>query len=404
MFKVIEKIEKAWSEFQEKQKIRAMEREVIELVEKAFHTAQMFLIMKNEHLQTYVYPSILNVRFFDTHVEIVGRIPRGMNPKIFHQNEYIFQQYLQENIKIHTSVSKFTISIFPERMDTVNYDYESFPIQNMKMPVVAGKNRFNEWVTFSLIENPNVLIAGVPGSGKSVMDRQILTTLMLHHKPKDLEIHLVDLKGSEFHIFQNCEHVKSMSVTAKEFSPIMRKLRKELERRGKVLRENGVAHIDKLPKGKRMNYILLMIDEILLLSNGTSEAKETRELLLEWAALGRALGCFTIVSLQRPCSKSLDTAFRGILNVRIVFKTEDAINSQIAGVEGAENISREEAGRMIFKIDKNDMQDIQAPFLDVKPAKKLVNPFIKEKVIQEETEGDNEIFGLLDKEGIHEQA
>ncbi|PEK34094.1 FtsK/SpoIIIE domain-containing protein [Bacillus pseudomycoides] len=396
MFKVIEKIEKAWSEFQEKQKIRVMEREVIELVEKAFHTAQMFLEMKNEHLKTYVYPSILNVRFFDTHVEVFGRIPKGMNPQIFHQKEYIFQQYLHENIKIHTSVSKFTISIFPDRMDIVNYDYDSFPIQNMKMPVVAGKNRFNEWVTFSLIENPNVLIAGVPGSGKSVMDRQILTTLMLHHKPSELEIHLVDLKGSEFHIFQKCEHVKSMSVTSREFSPIMKKLRKELERRGRVLRENGVAHIDKLPKSKRMNYILLMIDEILLLNNGASEAKETRELLLEWAALGRALGCFTVISLQRPCHKSLDTTLRGILNVRIVFKTEDKTNSEIAGVEGAENISREEAGRMIFKIDKNDMQDIQAPFLDVEPSRKLVKPFIKETVIEEEVTEDNKVFGLLE--------
>ncbi|MGR5899533.1 hypothetical protein ACT7C8_18010 [Bacillus cereus] len=44
----------------------------------------------------------------------------------------------------------------------------------------------------------------------------------------------------------------------------MRKSCKELERRGRALREHGVAHIDKLPKGKRMKYIPLMVDEVLL--------------------------------------------------------------------------------------------------------------------------------------------
>lgn len=395
MFEMIEKIERAWVNFQEKKRIKEMEREVTEQVKKAFHTAQLFLVMQNEHIKTYVYPSVLNVRFLDTHVEIYGNIPKGMNPSVFTQKKFVFQQYLDENIQIVTDVSSYTIRVFPERMSVVNYDYESFPIKNMKMPVVAGKNRFNEWVTFSLIENPTVLVAGIPGSGKSVMDRQILTTLMLHHKSTELEIHLVDLKGSEFHIFQHCQHVKSMSVTGKEFSPIMKKLEKELEKRGRILREYGVAHIDKLPKEKRMNYILLMIDEILLLNNGTPEAKETRESLLKWAALGRALGCFTIVSLQRPCHKSLDTALRGILNVRIVFKTEDKTNSEIAGVEGAEDIARDEAGRMVFKIDKNDMQDIQAPFLDVEPAQELISHLVNRKP-KEKTKSNDQLFGLLE--------
>ncbi|MEM5663073.1 hypothetical protein AAHB94_00800 [Bacillus toyonensis] len=148
------------------------------------------------------------------------------------------------------------------------------------------------------------------------------------------------------------------------------------------MREHGVAHIDKLPKGKRMNYILLMIDEVLLLNDGTKEGKEVKEMLLKWAALGRALGCFTVISLQRPCHKSLDTALRGVLNVRAVFKTEDKTNSEIAGVIGAEKILREESGRMIFKIDTDDMKDVQAPFLEVEEAQELIEPFYVESLMR----------------------
>lgn len=396
---VIQKLERIWNEYQERKQKRIMIYQIEDMMKKSFHTAQLFLEMKSEFGKNYVYPTVLKIEIFETHVEIFGRIPKGMNPQLFHQKEYIFQQYLQENIQIITNVSNFTIRVFPERMKAVKYEYESFPIQKFKMPVVVGKNRFNEWITFSMIENPTVLIAGIPGSGKSVMCRQLLTTFMQHHTAQELEIHLLDLKGSEFHIFEKCEHVQSMSVRASEFHPIMKKLKKEIDKRGRVLREHGAAHIDKLPHKYKLPYIVLMIDEILLLNDGTSESKETQRLLLEWAALGRALGCFTIISLQRPCNKSLDTRLRGILNARIVFKTEDKTNSEIAGVVGAENITRDEPGRMIFKIDKNDMQDVQAPFLDIKPAQSIVKKFKRRvqhddykprKVVEEK-----KLFGLL---------
>lgn len=384
-----------WIRYQERKQMEFLQGETKKLLEKAFHTAQIFLEMKGDYGKNYVYPTVSRVSILDTHVEIVGHIPKGMNPNVFQQKEYIFQQYFSENMEIHTGVSHFKIQIFPERMDIVPYCYEDFPVNKMKMPIVAGKDRFNQWVVFSLIKNPNVLIAGIPGSGKSVMCRQLLVTLMLHHTAKELEIHLLDLKGSEFHIFEHCEHVKSMSVTVQEFAPIMRKLRKELERRGRVLREHGVAHIDKLPKGKRMKYILLMIDEVLLLNDGTKVGKEVREMLLKWAALGRALGCFTCLSMQRPCHKSLDTALRGVLNVRAVFKTEDKTNSEIAGVIGAEKISREESGRMIFKIDTDDMKDVQAPFLEVEEAQGLIKPFLCKKSNEIKGMKGEEIFNLL---------
>ncbi|WP_028401056.1 FtsK/SpoIIIE domain-containing protein [Ectobacillus panaciterrae] len=391
-------LKSTWKEYQEKQRVKAVIREIEAQTEKAFHTAQLFLEMKTSHdLKTYVYPKILKVDLHESHVEVFGKVPRGMNPKILNDKKFIFQQYLGKNLDIKTDVLDFTIRIFPEKMDEVEYDYKTFPIQDMRMPIIAGKNRFNQWVTFSLINNPNVLIAGIPGSGKSVMCRQILTTLMLHHTSKELELYLCDLKGSEFHIFQECAHVKSMNVTAAEFRPIMKKLRLEIDTRGRLLRSHGVEHIDNLPKSKKKPYILLVIDEILILNDGSGESKELLRELLEYAALGRAAGCYLIVSLQRPCNKSLSTQLRGILNVRCIFKTEDRTNSEIAGVIGAEDISREEPGKMIFKIDTADMHDVQAPFLDVEPAKDLIKPLIQKKKVESAAlPQKQELFGWLD--------
>ncbi|MDF9655510.1 hypothetical protein P5765_27045, partial [Bacillus cereus] len=99
--------------------------------------------------------------------------------------------------------------------------------------------------------------------------------------------------------------------------------------------------------------------------------------------------------LQRPCHKSLDTALRGVLNVRAVFKTEDKTNSEIAGVVGAEKILREESGRMIFKIDTDDMKDVQAPFLEVEEAQELIEPFLCRKSNETKEMKGEEVFNLL---------
>jgi DNA segregation ATPase FtsK/SpoIIIE, S-DNA-T family len=398
-------VKSIWKNFRNKQQLKAQASHLEKQMEKAFHTAKMFLELEKFGNKVYVYPSIQSVRFVRDaeYWEIVFNLPRGINPSDVVNKRFIFQQYLGEEIEIEPGIIKFIIRIFSSKTKVIHYKYDELPIKNKVLPIVAGKNRRNEWVTFSLVENPTILIAGVMGSGKSVCIRSLLSTLMLHHPPQGLHFYLADFKQSEFHLFENYEHVKKVCYTPEDFEPIMYYLFSILEKRGALLRKYGVSHINNLPKGKKPPYIVLAIDEMLMLSG--TDYKETNKRLLRWVSLGRALGCYTIISLQRPCNKSLSTQLRGLLNVRMIHKTEDKTNSEIAGVVGADEIKRSEAGKMIFKIDRDDMQHVQGLLLEEDELKEILEPFKRREGDQQSKEDsqdaeieqhEEKIFGLLD--------
>jgi DNA segregation ATPase FtsK/SpoIIIE, S-DNA-T family len=63
-------------------------------------------------------------------------------------------------------------------------------------------------------------------------------------------------------------------------------LQLEMQKRGNLLDQHEVSHIDDLPHS--LPYILLCIDEVALLQ----DEKEIMKLIEEISAIGRALGCF----------------------------------------------------------------------------------------------------------------
>lgn len=104
------------------------------------------------------------------------------------------------------------------------------------------------------------------------------------------------------------------------------------------------------------------------------------DILEEISSIGRSLGVFVILSMQRGDSKLLDGKLKVNLTVRMGFKTADKINSQIIGVEGAEKL--EHLGRMILKVNSKS-QEIQSPFLQNDQAKLLLKDYKEAKAQRE---------------------
>lgn len=66
------------------------------------------------------------------------------------------------------------------------------------------------------------------------------------------------------------------------------------------------------------------------------------------------------------------------MTVRMGFKCDSAINSNIMGTPGSEQL--EESGQMIFKL--NGLKKVQAPYLELSRAKKIIEPYriLKENI------------------------
>jgi DNA segregation ATPase FtsK/SpoIIIE, S-DNA-T family len=329
---------------------------------------------KNGDKEVTVYPKIHDVHFDDEKksVRYVFTLVNGTDPKEVIKKEYVFNQYFGKNIELDGDYKKFELTVYVNGLDKeLTYRYKDIApaLEGFKMPIICGKDRNGNWIVYDAVTEPNALISGEPGSGKSTQLRSILTTLIQYKSADELHMYLGDLKMSEFHLFKGVQHVKGVAVFPNELEKMLNKVYKEMINRARLLNASGVMHIDKLPKDKQVPYILLAIDEIVMVMDN----KELKKKLVQIDSLGRALGIYNVLSLQRPSHDILDTKIRSLLTVRMGFRTPDLSNAKIIGTPGAEKISRETPGRFILKRDT--LEEVQSPYLKEEKAEKILETY-----------------------------
>jgi S-DNA-T family DNA segregation ATPase FtsK/SpoIIIE len=334
---------------------------------KAFRAGTIYKTISDDKK---IYPKIHSIRTTDHSTEFVFTLPTGLDPKLLKKNYFAFQQVFGERIKLEGEVKKFVLTQYQKGADKV-LKYNAGEIAELVKPfslgVICGKDRTGEYVAFDLLKQPHVLIAGETGSGKSTQLRSILTTMILNKKPSDLQLYLGDCKKSEFHIFRKVDHVKCVLSNGKEIAKMLKHIKKELDERSDLTETFEVSHVDDLPAAQRRPYIVVCIDEFVMLRKDET----VMDILTEIVAIGRTLGVFAILSMQRPNAQVLDTTIRANLTVSMGFKLRDKIEARIVNTPGAEAI--DVSGRFVMNSDK--LYDLLAPFLELEDAKKLLNPF-----------------------------
>lgn len=318
------------------------------------------------------YPSVSKVSILPDHMRINFTLPAGVDPKDLHKHLWLFKQKFGEDITLEGQNLHFKLSVYTSSIKAFKYEWETIDnqIQDCSLPIVCGQSRDGLEV-YDMVEHPHLLIAGETGSGKSVCVRQILSTLIL--SGVNLELYCADLKRSEFHLFKGI--AKDVIVEPGKLKVLLKRLEKELKRRGDLLDAAECAHVDELVE--KLPYIVIAIDEVALLK----KEKDCMDMIEEISAIGRALGVFLILSMQRPDADVLDGKLKNNLTVRMAFRHSDGINSRITiGTEGAEQIKQSEKGLMLLKLD--EIKRVQVPELTLPKARELLRPYRKSEVIQ----------------------
>lgn len=369
---------------------------------KVFKSANLYL----GDLERPIFPKIRSIFIENNSTTISFTIPSGLDPKLLKKNFYVFEQYFSKNIELKGEIKTFTLTVYNASIPSVLlYEYERYSthFKGLNLPILAGIDVNGTMVIYDMVEHPHLLIAGETGSGKSTQLRSILTTLIKVLPSDRLELYLCDLKRSEFHLFKNIEHTRGLYHSAKDMLPMLQYLQLEIQKRGNLLDQHELTHINELTDPP--NYIVLCIDEVALLQ----DEKEIMKLVEEISAIGRALGIFLILSMQRPDSKVLDGKLKNNLTVRMGFKCADLINSRIIGTAGSEKLTIK--GRMLLKLPiYSELKEIQAPYLSLDEAKKLLerNKSTKPKNANKThsnasndvidlKEIENNLFGVLDE-------
>lgn len=334
-----------------------------------------------------VYPQIVRVDLNKNGAEAVLNLPRGFEPEKIEKKAYVFEQEFGQNMHLKKVSSKtFIIYVYVTNplKEKYDYDYESIKGKlKQNLPIYIGRDSRGKIIIYDMVEEPNLLIAGEPGSGKSVTLRSLLTTLIFNKTPEQLKLYLFDLKKSEFFLFKRLPHVIENTADPDKIKQRFGELVEEVSKRGDLLEEYEVPHINKLPKEVRPPFIIACIDEFSLIKD-----EKVMDSIHHIAAVGRALGVYIILSTQRPDKNVVDGRIKVLLTVRIGGRMQDATNSRIIIDEaGCETLTSKGHMKMKYTLG---LIDVKTPLLDEEIAKVMLDPLRIEKPIEPKKEPKNE--------------
>jgi S-DNA-T family DNA segregation ATPase FtsK/SpoIIIE len=309
--------------------------------------------------ETELIPLVVEKRKRDYGEDLLLTIPPGLSTTDFENHREAIENGLGASIEFqYINAGLILMRVYKVPLKS-KYDYEPIKLGNTEIPIGYSHKGL---ITLKFDDQySNLLVGGVPGSGKSVFLRQAIVNLMLHSSAK---FHLIDLKnGVEFAIFKRCQCVESFASNESEARVTVQKLKRIMLKRYKAMERAGVVKASQFPN--KMEPIFIIVDEYANLR----EYKDIQESFDRLLRMSRAANMFFIICTQRPSSETVPGVIKANIQATLAFRCRNEINSRILLDDGtAANLST--AGRGIFQTDKNYM--IQVPFISDSKAKELI--------------------------------
>jgi DNA segregation ATPase FtsK/SpoIIIE, S-DNA-T family len=257
-----------------------------------------------------------------------------------------------------------------------------------EIPVVLGKNVAGTPIILDLAKAPHLLIAGATGSGKSVCMNTLIMSLLLHFKPEEMKLIMVDPKVVEFETYTALPQLITPIVNDPQKVPLaLRWAVNEMEKRYKMLAkvrtrnlktfnsrpiasepvigDDGKAIPDKLP------ILIVIIDELadVMMTDAKADVETS---VARIAQKGRAAGIHVVIATQRPSTNIITGVIKANLPTRIAFRVGSIVDSRvILDQKGAETLLG--SGDMLFMPPGGGViERIQGAFVEDKDIDKVV--------------------------------
>ena len=205
-----------------------------------------------------------------------------------------------------------------------------------------GKGSGGEPVVADLARMPHLLVAGSTGSGKSVFINSLITSLITRATPEDLRFVMIDPKRVELTIYNGIPHlITPVIVDTQKVVNALQWMMQQMEDRLEMLAQQGARDIasynEKVGDGKRMPYLVLIVDELADLMMTSGKAVENG--LVRLAQMGRATGIHLVVATQRPSVNVITGLIKANFPTRISFMVTSLVDSRtILDGAGAEKL------------------------------------------------------------------
>ena len=177
-------------------------------------------------------------------------------------------------------------------------------------------------VRVQLAGRPGIFIAGSPGSGKSNATAEVVCTVV---RAVDCDLWTIDGSGRELVIFDAVAAAHSR-FSMDDALDMLAALQEEINRRGDLLAEYRATELTReLAHQQNLNCIAYVIGELAYYTADDSEPKKTKEFnsrLRDIVSRGRACGVFGIFDTQKPEDRTVPSAIRDMVPLKLALKCE----------------------------------------------------------------------------------
>ncbi len=219
-----------------------------------------------------------------------------------------------------------------------------------RLPLMLGRSEdAGKEIVVNLTQLPHLLIAGATGSGKSILVRQLINSLVEANPPEQLRLVLFDPKYLEFSLYQKLPHLLAPVINEPEkMGRTLKWLLEEMNRRYRLMAGAPAKNLEAynaLENTSKLPYIVVILDEFADLMCRCGQ--EVERALMSLAAKSRAAGIHLIMCTQRPDRKVITGSILANFLGRISMKETDNRNSKLLlDCAGAEMLQGK--GDMLF--------------------------------------------------------
>ena len=271
---------------------------------------------------------------------------------------------------------------------------KEFQESDAHLPVVLGIDSENNAIVADLAKMPHLLISGATGQGKTVLQNNIILSLLYKRSPADLKLVLIDTKQLEFsqyntikeqYLLQTSDMFPAIITDIEKVPAILSSIDCEVRHRYNLLRISECRTIyeynQKIAEGKlcknlhhHLPYIIVVIDEFadLMITQGCDFVAP----LVGIAQKSRAIGIHLVIATQRPSTDIIKGIIKANFPARIAFKVCSERDSKtILDIARAERLIGK--GDMLLN-NSGSITRIQGCFVDNKEIESVCDWIAKE--------------------------
>lgn len=239
--------------------------------------------------------------------------------------------------------------------------------------VAAGVDLFGSSFVFDIAKMPNLLVAGVTGSGKSIFLHNIILSILYKAHPDEVKLLLFDMKNIEFPLLSGIPHMLQDTIvdTDTGLDVLMWLQNEKDERLYKMARAKteNIEQYNATAKDPLPRIVLIMDEYMEYVRRKTEDSYEAERvdmfnaILENLAVQSQVTGIHLILATQRPTPDIITDRINKALPCRASFVVVDKRESRIIlNRTGAERLLGQ--GDMIFtKGDNEDGIHAQAAYV-----------------------------------------